>query len=130
MKKLLLFLFVLLWLVTFAFAQPVSSPETGIISAASLGSAAKKEKPLIKLKPTQIKVLSDLDSARNIFAADIEKNKEAITTFNTLMQRSTSLNEQQKQAYDLIMESAGFDPKKYKVTGGDIKKGELTVEPK
>lgn len=131
MKKFLLFLFVFLWIITFAFAQHATRPgDAGIITASGSAGMVRKDLPPIKLKPTQIKILSDLDSAQNVFAADIEKNKEAITTFNTLMQRSTSLNEQQKQAYDLIMDAAGFDPKKYKVTGGDIKKGELTVEPK
>lgn len=113
MKKLLLFLFVLFWIVTFAFAQ-----------------GASKAQPPVKLKPTQVKVLSNLDSVRNAFSADVEKNKEVINTFNALMQRSNALGEQQKQAYDLIMDALGYDPKKYKVMGYDLKKGELTVEPK
>lgn len=114
MKKFLLFLFVFLWIITFAFAQGASIAIAGPI----------------KLKPTQVKVLANLDSVRNVFSADVEKNKEAINTFNALMQRSTSLVEQQKQAYNLIMDAAGYDPKKYKVTGYDLKKGELTVETK
>lgn len=113
-------------MVTFAFAQHAISPgEVGIITS---GSGARVKKELAKkLNPTQVKVLSALDSVRNVFLADVEKNKEVINTFNVLMQRSTALGEQQKQAYDLIMDALGYDPKKYKVVGYDLKRGELTV---
>ena len=87
----------------------------------------KQDKTVIKLKPTQLAILNRLDSARNVFTKEVERNKEVIATFNALMQRSTSLNEQSKQAYDLILEAAGYDPKKYMINGGDLSKGELNV---
>lgn len=121
MKKLILFLFVFLWIITFAFAQTASTKKVE-------HSPKIVELPPIKLKPTQLQILTDLDSVRLAFNADVERNKEAINTFNSLMQRSTSLGNQQEQAYRLIVEAAGYDPKKYIITGIDLKKGELQVK--
>lgn len=120
MKKLLIFLFVFLWLVTFAFAQTASTKKVE-------HSSKESEPKTIVLKPTQLRILTDLDSAKVAFNADVEKNKEVINTFNTLMQRSTALGTQQKQAYDLILEGWGYDPKKYVITGVDLKKGEIQL---
>lgn len=104
----------------------------GIAQVASSKKVEKTAKVVdldpIKLKPTQIKVLADLDSARAVFNKDVESSKDAINTFNALMQRSNALGGQQKQAYDLIMEAWGYDPNKYVVKGVDLKKGELQVK--
>lgn len=85
------------------------------------------EPPTIKLKPMQLQTLMNLDSARTAFNKDVEANKDAINTFNTLMQRSTDLGKQQKQAYNLILESWGYDPKKY-VIKEDLKNGEIQLK--
>lgn len=114
-------------LLTILFTMICMAGIAQIASSKKVEKTAKVELDPIKLKPTQKKVLADLDSARAVFNKDVESSKDAINTFNALMQRSNALGGQQKQAYDLIMEAWGYDPNKYVVKGVDLKKGEIQV---
>jgi len=82
----------------------------------------------IELRTYQKQILTKLDSVQKAFAADVEKNKEVIATFNTLMQRSASIQEQSRQAQELILDAQGIDPKKFRISGGDLTKGTLKLE--
>jgi len=122
--KLLTFAFILFSILSYAQTDVVAKAGKATLQAKS----SPKDTLTIELRTYQKQILTKLDSVQKAFAADVEKNKEVIATFNTLMQRSASIQEQSRQAQELILDAQGIDPKKYRISGGNLTMGILKVE--
>ena len=122
--KLLTLAFILFSILSYAQTDVVAKAGKPTLQAKS----SPKDTLTIELRTYQKQILTKLDSVQKAFAADVEKNKEVIATFNTLMQRSAAIQEQSRQAQELILDAQGIDPKKYRISGGDLTKGTLKLE--